>query len=82
MAMVTAAIITEISSTMPTSVMTESSEKTTSRRTICTKTLPKVALTRALLCPSSPSRFSYISKVLLPSKNRPPLTRIRSRPER
>src|SRR5215218_9241814 len=46
MATVTAAIITETSFTMPTAVITESSEKTMSSRTIWTKTLAKVALTQ------------------------------------
>ena len=40
-AMITAAIMTPTWSTMPTAVMTESSEKTMSRRTIWKMTLPK-----------------------------------------
>src|SRR5215210_7286789 len=80
-ATVTAAIITETWSTMPTAVMTESRENTMSRRTIWIRTLPNAAPTLALLCPSSPSRFSWISKVLLPSRKSPPRIRIRSRPE-
>jgi hypothetical protein len=61
MATVTAAIITETSFTMPTAVITESSENTMSRRMIWIRTLANVALTLALECPSSPSRFSWIS---------------------
>ena len=61
MATVTAAIITGTSSTMPTAVITESSEKTTSSITIWIRTLPNDAPTLALLYPSSPSRFSWIS---------------------
>ena len=61
MAMTTAAIMTRISSTMPTAVMTESSEKTMSRSRIWTITPAKVARVLALECPSSPSRFSWIS---------------------
>src|SRR5918997_1886146 len=66
---------------MPTAVITESSEKTMSRRMIWIRTLANVAFTLALECPSSPSRFSWISKVLLPSRKSPPLIRITSRPE-
>jgi hypothetical protein len=61
MAIVTAAIITETCSTMPTVMITESSENTTSRKMIWIRTLANVAFTLALVCSSSPSRFSWIS---------------------
>jgi hypothetical protein len=77
----TAVIMTHNSSTMPIAVMTESSEKTMSSSMICTITLMNDAATRPEACPSSPSSLSWISKVLLPSRNNPPPIRIRSRPE-
>ena len=66
---------------MPTAVMIESSEKTRSMIMICRMTAPKVALTEAEVCPSSPSRLPWISVVLLAIRKRPPSIRMRSRPE-
>jgi len=66
---------------MPTAVMTESREKMMSSSRICTITEAIDAATRALAPPSSPSRRSWISRVDLKSRNRPPARRIRSRPE-
>jgi hypothetical protein len=57
---ITAAIITPSWSTMPTAVITESSENTASRTTIWATTA-KEAVTLALACPESPSRRSWIS---------------------
>ncbi len=56
-AMITAAIMIASWSTMPTAVMTESSEKTTSSRSICTMTLANEGMTRAETRPSTPSSF-------------------------
>ena len=80
-AMMTAATMTHSSSTMPTAVITESSEKTMSSSMIWMITLANDAATRLEAWPSSPSSFSWISCVLLASRNRPPRIRIRSRPE-
>ena len=60
-AMMTAVTITHSSSTMPTAVMTESSEKTMSSSMIWMMTLANDAATRLDACPSSPSSFSWIS---------------------
>ena len=83
-AMTTAAIITGISSTMPTAVRTESSEKTMSSRTICTST-PRQRRARGSRAgvrgPVSPSSDSWISVVAFQSRKRPPPMRIRSRHE-
>ena len=57
-AMITAAIITHSSSTMPTAVMTESSENTMSSSMIWTITLANEAAALAEPCPSSPSSLS------------------------
>ena len=59
--MITAVIMTHSSSTMPTAVMTESSEKTMSSSMIWTITLANDAATRPDACPSSPSSLSWIS---------------------
>src|SRR6266705_6626972 len=77
----TAAIITARCLAMPTAVITESSENTISSRTICPTTAANAARTRVPATPDSPSRPSWISRVLLASRNRPPAIRIRSRPE-
>ena len=79
--MMTAAIITAISSTMPTAVMIESSENTRSMTMICRITAAKPALTAAAASPSAPSSDWWISTVLFQIRNRPPPIRIRSRPE-
>ena len=78
---ITAAIITHSSSTIPTAVMTESSEKTMSSSMIWTMTLANDAATRSERVPFLAFEPSWISYVLLPSRNRPPPIRIRSRPE-
>ena len=57
----TAAIMTHSSSTMPTAVMTESSENTMSSSMIWTMTLANDAATLLDACPSSPSSLSWIS---------------------
>jgi len=49
-----AAIITPTCRTMPTAVITESSENTISSRAICTMTCPNVAPAFTFCCPSSP----------------------------
>ena len=77
----TAAIITAISSTMPTAVMIESSENTMSMIMICTITAAKPALTADAAWPSTPSSDWWISPVLFQRRNRPPPIRTRSRPE-
>jgi hypothetical protein len=55
--------------------------ETRSKATIWAITAPNDAATRWDLWPSSPSRRSWISYVALPSRNSPPPSRIRSRPE-
>jgi hypothetical protein len=80
-AITTAAIMIVRWLAMPTAVITESSEKTTSRSRIWTRTAENEAATRELASPSSPSSFSWISRVALVSRKRPPTSRIRSRPE-
>src|SRR6266542_5296460 len=77
----TAVIMTHSSSTMPTAVMTESSENTISSSMIWTITRRNDAATQLEACPSSPSSPSCISNVLFASRNKPPPMRIRSRPE-
>jgi hypothetical protein len=77
----TAAIMMRTSSTMPTAVMIESSEKTMSITMICRITAVKVAFTALLASPSSPSSEPWISVVAFQTRNRPPAIRIRSRPE-
>ena len=79
--MTTAATITHSSSAMPTAVMTESREKTMSSSMICPMTAANDGATLAETCPSSPSSLSWISCVALASRNRPPPSRMRSRPE-
>ena len=59
-ATMTAATITNSSSTMPTAVITESSEKTTSSTRIWAMTAPNETALPDLAC-SSPSRCSWIS---------------------
>jgi hypothetical protein len=51
----------ETCSTSPTAVMTESSEKTTSRIAICVSTIPRLAATTAVPRSSNPSRLLWIS---------------------
>ena len=68
--------------TMPTAVMTESSENTMSSSMICSSTLAKEGPTLAEPWPSSPSSFSWISMVLFAIRKRPPRSSTRSRPER
>ena len=77
-----AATITDNSRAIPTAVMTESSENTTSISATCTSTEPKLAVPAASwACASEPSSLSWISQVAFPIRNRPPPRRIRSRPE-
>ena len=79
----TAAIITARLLTMPTAVMTLSSENTASRTTIWTITCQNTAWTTLpLLWPCAPSSRSCSSIVPLNSRNTPPMIRIRSRPEK
>ncbi len=81
--MITAAIMTPSSSTMPTAVITASSENTASSTTIWATTAAKLAYTFDSLCVcSTPSRRSCSSMVALNSKKMPPTRRIRSRPEK
>ena len=80
-ARMTAVIITPICFTMPTAVMTESSEKTMSMSRIWMMTLTKVGARRLVTEPSSPSSFSWISFVLLAMRNNPPRRRIKSLPD-
>ncbi|MCY1521311.1 hypothetical protein D9M68_561200 [compost metagenome] len=82
-AMTTAIIMMARWSTMPTAVMTESSENTASSTTICVTITQKLAYTRGPEEPPCwlPSRRSCSSMVPLNSRNRPPIIRIRSRPE-
>src|SRR6266446_4128614 len=77
----TAAIITGRWRAIPTAVMTESSEKTMSSRTIWPTTPANDARAPRAPWPASPSSPAWISRVLLASRNRPPAMRIRSRPE-
>ena len=78
----TAAIITPSCSTMPTAVITASSENTASSTTICATTAPKLAYSRLPVWTwTLPSTRSCSSVVALNSRNRPPNSRIRSRPE-
>lgn len=81
-ATITAIIITESSSAMPTAVITLSSENTASSTTIWTITCQNTACASLpSRCPSSPSSRSWSSIVPLNSRNSPPKRRIRSRPE-
>ena len=77
----TAITITVSDSAMPTAVITESSEKTMSSTMICRITALNDGATRADRSPSTPSSFSWISRVALASRNRPPPSRMRSRPD-
>ena len=83
MATQTAVIITHSSSTMPTAVMTLSSENTASSTTIWTMTCQKTAWT-ILPCFGlwSPSRRSCSSSVPLAIRKTPPRMRMMSRPEK
>ena len=65
---------------MPMAVITESSEKTMSSSMIWTITAANDAPGAARPA-ASPSSFSWISNVALASRNSPPPSRIRSRPE-
>ena len=83
MAMMTAIIMMARWSTMPTAVMTESSENTASSTTICVTMTQKLAYTRG---PDEepwppPSSRSCSSMVPLNSRKKPPAIRIRSRPD-
>src|SRR6267142_405738 len=78
-----AVTITHRSRAIPTAVITESSEKTTSRTRICASTAA-IAGAAVPFVPSSasgPSSLACISCADLPTRNRPPAIRIRSRPE-
>src|SRR5574342_447010 len=76
-----AATITERWPAMPTAVMTESSEKTTSRTAIWKSTMPKAAAPPGARRGSwRTSSLSWISKVALVMRKSPPPARIRSRP--
>ena len=82
-AITTAAIITGRWFTMPTAVITASSEKTASSTTICRTTTQKLAY--PLPWPSSCCRFSSrscSSVVALNSRKSPPTSMIKSRPEK
>ena len=73
--------LTGTSFASPTAVITESSEKMISSTAICAKTAANPATAFAALPSSSPSRLLWISRVLFQSRNRPPMKRMRSRPE-
>ena len=82
-AMTMAATMTATSRAMPTAVITESSENTTSSNMICTI----APVTEEVWSPGTfesgtPSIRSWISRVDLPIKNNPPTRRIKSRPEK
>jgi len=64
---------------MPTAVITESSEKMISSKTICSRT-PLMVAAGALAPPSTPSSFWWISCVLLAIRKSPPRTRMMSFP--
>ncbi len=82
-AIVTAIIITDKSLTIPTAVITLSSENTASSTTICTITIQNTACTGfSSLWVSLPSMRSCSSVVPLNNKNTPPNSKIRSRPEK
>ena len=66
---------------MPTAVMTESSENTMSRIMIWTITAANEPAAFTVLACSSPSSRPWISQVALAMRNRPPPSRMRSRPE-
>ena len=66
---------------MPMAVMTESREKTISSSAIWMMMAPNEAVPRVSPWCSSPSSFSWISKVALIRRKRPPARRMRSRPE-
>src|SRR3546814_13737649 len=68
---------------MPTAVMTASREKTASRTTICVTMTQKLAYMREpdMEC-ALPSTRSCISMVPLKTRKKPPVIRIRSRPEK
>ena len=78
----TAIIMTERCFTIPTAVITLSSENTASSTTICTITIQNVACTGfSSFSIGLFSRRSRSSMVPLNSKNTPPNSKIRSRPE-
>ncbi len=80
MAVTMAMTMMEISSTSPMAVITESTEKTASSMRICTSTANNVlGLEPCSSRVSGPSRLSWISVVLLASRNRPPPIRMKSR---
>ena len=62
--------------TIPTAVITESIEKTTSSSRIWMSTAASETVPAPPPCPSSPSSRSWISKVAFPTKNRPPIIRM------
>ena len=66
--------------TMPTAVITESSEKTMSSAMIWASTAPYDAATRADFSPSGPSSRPWISCVLFATRKSPPTISTRSRP--
>ena len=78
--MMTAAIMTATSSTMPTAVMTESRLKMMSSSMICAMTLQNEVTLPASRTWSSPSMRPWISQVALASRKKPPTMRMRSRP--
>jgi len=84
MAITAAIIMTGRFSTTPTAVMTESSDSTASRITICTTTAQKPACSLGPLWHggSTPSNRSCSSMVLLSNRNSPPMDSMRSRPEK
>ena len=81
-AIITAVIITDKSLTIPTAVITLSSENTASSTTICIMTIQKVACTGfSAFKAGLLSKRSRNSIVPLNSKNMPPNSKIKSRPE-
>ena len=83
MAIITAIIMTDKCCTMPTAVITLSSENTASSTTICTITIQKVACTGfSSFSAGFPSIRSRSSIVPLNNRNTPPNSKIRSRPEK
>src|SRR3990172_8019238 len=76
-----ASAITATCSTRPTAVITESSENTMSMTAIWISTPAKEATARCCALSVVPSRLAWISLVLFTSRNSPPPSRIRSRPE-
>ncbi len=77
-AMMIAVAITQRSSAIPTAVITESSENTTSSNATCIITLVKLTALPVASDADSPSIVSCTSCTLLPIKNKPPTNNTRS----